>query len=101
MAHELIKGVPVFLVLVFLAFMVYFIRETRNYHLIAPQDGSCKAALDGNEDNAAERLVILAAGLSVAVLLAWLLMLKSNDFSLWRLVSKMIPGAGGIRVVPG
>jgi len=99
LAHELMKGVSVFLLLVFLAFLVYFIRKTRNYQLIAAQDGFCKIAVDGNEANADERLAILAAGLSMAVLLAWLLMMKIQGFSLWWLIAKLIPGAGSIRAV--
>jgi len=99
MAHELVKGTPVFLLLTFLTFSVYFIRKAKYYQMIASQDSSCKIAVDGNEANADERLAILAAGLGIAVLLAWLLMLKIQGFSLWWLVSKLIPGAGSVRVV--
>ena len=99
MAHELIKGVSVILLLTFLAFLVYFIRTTRHYQLAVAQDGTCKIVVDGNEANDAGKLAILAAWLSVAVLLAWLLMLKIEGFSLWWLVLKLIPGAGGIRAV--
>lgn len=99
MAHELIKGVPVCSLLAFLALLVYFIRKTRHYQLAVAQDGTCKIVVDGNEANDAGKLAILAAWLSVAVLLAWLLMLKIQDISLWWLVSKVIPGAGSIRAV--
>lgn len=99
MAHELIKGVPVCLLLVFLVFLVYFIHKTRHYQLTVAQNGTCKIFVDGNKANEDGKLAILAAGLSVAVLLAWLLMLKINGFSLWWLVSKLIPGAGSIRAV--
>ena len=99
MAHELIKGVPVFLLLVLLVFLAYFIRKTRNYQLIAEQDGYCKIGVEGKDANADERLSLLAAWLSLSVLLAWLLMLKIQGLSLWWLVVKLIPGAGGIRAV--
>ena len=99
LAHELMKGVPVCLLLAFPAFLVYFIRKTRHYRLAAAEDGTCKIVVNGNEANNAEKSAILATGLGVAVLLVWLLMLKIQGFSLWWLVSKSIPGAGGIRAV--
>jgi hypothetical protein len=99
MAHELVKGVPVCLLLAFLSFLVYFIRKTRHYQLTVSQSGTCEIVVGGNEANDAGKLAILAAWLSVAVLLAWLLMLKIQDISLWWLVSKLIPGAGDIRAV--
>ena len=98
-AHELIKGVPIFLLLVFLVLLVYFIRKTRQYEMTVAENSSCKITMDGNEVNNAGKLAMLAVWLSVAVLLAWLLMLKIQGFSLWWLVAKLIPGAGGIRVV--
>ena len=99
MAHELTKGVPACLLLVFLVFSIYFIHKTRHYQLTVAQDGTFKIIVNGNEANQNEKITILAAGLSLAVLLAWLLMLKIHGFSLWWLVVKLIPGAAGIRAV--
>ncbi|MEI6610932.1 MAG: hypothetical protein WCO53_14490 [Deltaproteobacteria bacterium] len=99
MSWELVKGLPVCLLLVFLALMVYFIRKTRHYQLNVAQYGICKIVVKENETNADEGLTRLAAWLSLAVLVAWLLLLKIEGFSLWWLVTKLIPGAGDIRGV--
>jgi len=99
MAHELIKGVPVFLLLTFLALLIYFIRTIRHYQLTEAQEGTCKIILDGKEATDDGKLAILAAGLSISVLLAWLLMFKIQNISLWWLVTKVIPGADSIRAV--
>jgi hypothetical protein len=99
MAHELIKGVPVCLLLVSLAFSVYFILKTSHYQLTVTQDGTCKIVVGGNANNDDGKLAMLAVVLGISVLLAWLLMLKIQGFSLWWLVLKLIPGAGGIRAV--
>lgn len=100
MAWELVKGLPVFLFLTFLVlFLVYFIHTTRHYQLNVTQDGTCNIVVTGNEANDNDKLTILAVWLSLAVLLAWLLMLNIRGFSLWWLVFKLIPGAGGIRAV--
>ena len=96
---ELIKGVPFGLLLTFLALLIYFIYKIRHYQLTVAEDGTCKIIVDGNEADDAGKLSILAAGLSLAVLLAWLLLLKIQGLSLWWLVLKLIPGAGGIRAV--
>lgn len=99
-AWELAKGVPVFLFLTFLVlFLIYFILTTRHYQLNVTQDGIYKIIVAGNAANDNDKLTILAAWLSLAVLLAWLLMLNIHGFSLWWLVLKLIPGAGGIRAV--
>lgn len=98
MAHELAKGMPVFLLLTFLALSMYFLRKIRHYQLTSLQSNGCKL-ITANDIHDDGKLAMLAAWLSVAVLLAWLLMLKINDFSLWWIVAKLIPGAGSIRVV--
>ena len=97
--HELIKGVPGCLFLAFLVFLAYFIREIRYYQLTVAQDDACKIVLDKCEANDAGKLAMLVVGLGVAVLLSWVLMLKIEGFSLWWLVTKLIPGAGGISAV--
>jgi tetratricopeptide (TPR) repeat protein len=99
MSGELVKGLPICLLLVFLAFVVYFIRKVKHYQLSLAKDDTCKIIVDGNEANDAAKLAILAAGLSITVLLAWLLILKVQGFSLWWLVTMLIPGGGGIRGV--
>jgi hypothetical protein len=99
MAHELIKGLPICLLLVFLASLVYFIDRIRRHRVSASQADSPGALEDGNASNDHLKLATLAAGLSAAILLAWLLMLKIQDLSLWWLVSKVIPGASAIRAV--
>jgi len=99
MSWELIKGLPICLLLVFLALSVYFICKTKHYQLNVAKDNTWKIIVDENEANDAAKLAILAAGLSVTVLLALLLMLKIQGFSLWWLVTNLIPGAGGIRGV--
>jgi hypothetical protein len=80
-------------------FLGYFIRKIRRYQLTATEDGALKVVVDENKVNDDGKLAMLAAGLGVAVLLAWLLMLKIHGFSLWWLVSKLVPGGGGIRAV--
>jgi hypothetical protein len=99
MAQELTKGVPCFLLLTFLASLIYFIRKIIHYRLAKTQQGSYKIVVDGKEANDDEKLILLAASLGVAVLLAWLLMLKIHNYSLWWLVVRLIPGAGCIRAV--
>jgi hypothetical protein len=42
---------------------------------------------------------ILVIGLSLAVLLAWILLLKVGDYSLWWVVIKITPGANALRIV--
>lgn len=85
MAHELVKGLPPFSLFTFVAFGVYFIYITRRYQLSVGENES--------------KLSQLAAGLCATVFLAWLLLLKIQNVSLWWVVMKLIPGAGGIRAV--
>lgn len=99
MAHELIKGAPVLLMLTFLALLIYFIRTSRHYQLTEAQEDTFKMIVKGKETTDDGKLAILSAGLSIAVLLTWLLMVKIQDFSLWWLVTKLIPGADSIRAV--
>ena len=99
MAHELIKGLPVGLLMTYLGFSAYYFRKTRHYRLAAAQNGFYEIIIDGRAADGNEKLAVLAAGLSAVILLAWLLMLKIHGFSLWWLVSKLVPGAGAIRAV--
>jgi hypothetical protein len=99
MSWELTKGVPVFLLLTCLALVIYFIRKIRDYQLTVTQFDTYKIIVNGKVANHNEELAIMAAGLSVAVFLSWLLMLKIKGFSLWWLVTKLIPGASAIRAV--
>jgi len=99
MAHELTKGVPVCLFLAFLFLMVCFLRKTKHHQLKLSQNGTCKILTGGREINENEQLTLLAASLSMAVMFAWLLMLKIYGLSLWLPVLKLIPGAGSIRAV--
>jgi hypothetical protein len=99
MLHELIKGMPIFSLLVFLAFAVHFILKTRHYQPGMMQNGAYKILVGQNEITDDEKLSILAAALSVAVLFAWLLMLRIEKASLWVLVLGLVPGSGGIRAV--
>ena len=99
MSWELNKGLPICLLLTFLALLFHFIHKTRRYHLTVSQVHSCKIVVDGKFVNDDGKLAALAAGLSMAVLLTWLLMLKIHGLSLWWLVYKLIPGAGSIRAV--
>ena len=98
-AHELVKGFPVGLVLFFLVALFYCARKTRPYRVTTASDGRIRILADGNAIDHDGRLSVLAAGLGAAILLAWLLMLKIGDVSLWWLVAKAIPGANGIRAV--
>ncbi len=99
MAHELIKGVPFFLLLAYFALLAFYISKIKNYKLIMSEDHNCKLITTGREASKSETLTILAAGLSITIFLAWLLMLKIHGLSLWWLVAKTVPGASGIRAV--
>lgn len=98
-ADELTKGVPFCSLVIYLAFVVYFIRRIRHHELTVSEHGICRILVDGKEADRDDRLEMLATGLGVTVLLAWVLMLKIGDRSLWWLVVKLVPGASGIRVV--
>jgi phosphatidylglycerophosphate synthase len=99
MAHELTRGLPCCLLLTYLASSLYFIRTIRDYHLTVTKSGACKIVVGRNEANHDDKLRMLAAGLGAAILLAWVLMLKIENHSLWWLVTKLVPGAGSIRAV--
>lgn len=99
MAHELIKGIPFFLFLTYWAVLLFYVGKIKNYKLTMFQNNNCKIITTGNEAAESRILTILAAGLSIAILLTWFLMLKIHGISLWWLISKVIPGAGGIRAV--
>ncbi len=99
MAGELINGVPVCLLLTLLFLLVWFIRKAKQYQLKLSPNGSSNILFGGREINESEKLTLLAASLSIAVMIAWLLMLKIYGLSLWLPILKLFPGAGGIRAV--
>jgi len=99
MAHELTRGLPCCLLLTYLASCLYFIRAMRYYQLTVTQPGVCKILVGRNEANHDDKLRMLAAGLGATILLAWLLMLKIENRSLWWLAAKLVPGASSIRAV--
>jgi hypothetical protein len=97
LAPELVKGLPVGLLLVFLMAWLRCVRKTRPYRVDVAEDGRFCVLVEGRPINDEGRLASLSAGLGAAVLLAWLLLLRVHDLSLWWLVAKAIPGASGIR----
>ncbi len=99
MAHELSKGLPVWTMLVFLLISTYYIWKTVNWQYKESQDSSSIMILNGIELNDVGKISIVVASLSLSVLFAWLLMLNIQGISLWWLVLKLVPGAGGIRAV--
>jgi hypothetical protein len=99
MARELTRGLPCCLLLTFLISSVYSIRKVRHYQVTVTEAGTCKIVVGRNEANHDDKLTMLAAGLGTTILLAWLLMLKIGDDSLWWFVTKLVPGASGIRAV--
>ena len=99
MAHELVKGVPVCLLLVFVVSLFRGIRRVGRYRVRLAHEGGPNFLAEGKAISDDGRRVLLAAGLGTTVLLAWLLMLKIGDVSLWWVVAKVVPGASVIRAV--
>jgi hypothetical protein len=99
MAHELIKGVPVFFILTYLGILIFYVSKVKNYKLALFKDDSCRLFFKGNEAQEPAKLGILCASLSIAILLSWGIIFKIYGCSLWWLVLKTIPGASGIRAV--
>jgi hypothetical protein len=99
MSWELDKGLSLVLFFTFLIISIIFIRKVRNYKLQITHEGEFKMSSKKDSANTVHWQTILVIGLSLAVLLAWVLILKIEDYSLWWVISKVTPGAGAIRIV--
>jgi hypothetical protein len=99
MWFELDKGLSVILLSTFLIISIFFIMKARNYKLQSTHEGGVKISSKKDSANIAHWQTILVIGLSLAVLLAWLLILKIEDYSLWWVITKITPGASAIRIV--
>jgi hypothetical protein len=99
MAHELVKGMPVVSFVTFLTCGMYYVVNSRHFQWDMSQTEHRRLLARGRVIDDSGRLALLAAGLSVTVLVGWLLMLKLNELSLWWLLLKGMPGAGGVRAV--
>lgn len=98
MAHELNKGLTLFCFFAYGAALFFYTKKLRGYSL-SIRNGKYQIDVAGREPDNSEKLIILAALLSITIALAWLLMLKIQGISLWWLIFKVIPGAGAIRAV--
>jgi hypothetical protein len=99
MSRELDKGLSLVLFFTFVIIAIIFIRKARNYKLQRTHEGEFKMSSKIDGANTVHWQTILVIGLSLAVLLAWVLLLKVGDYSLWWVVIKITPGANALRIV--
>jgi hypothetical protein len=99
MSWELDKGLSLVLFFTFVIIAIIFIRKARNYKLQRTPEGKFKMSSKIDGANTVHWQTILVIGLSLAVLLAWVLLLKVGDYSLWWVVIKITPGANALRIV--
>ena len=99
MAHELYKGLSFGYFFIFLIISIFFIRKMRDFHLQTTHNGEIQIVSKKDNTNEIHWQIILIVGLILSVWFVWLVMLKIENFSIWWVITKTIPGAGPIRAV--
>jgi hypothetical protein len=99
MWFELDKGLSIILFSTFVIISVLFVSKIRNYIPHVTHERDFKIISKKDSDSIVHWQTILVMGLSLAILLAWVLLLKIENYSLWWVITKITPGAGAIRIV--